>query len=325
MDETGGDRPRAADWRLVVEARLNRVKADLAALGPRDPLDEEGQQWRRTADDAVAVVESALAHRDGFSPRAITSWWSGWHIERAWRALHEAEIATVAAEPGLDGRLPSLQARVWANLPDEDPRRRALEELRPGEFPPRVERAVVVDALRAAFDNSDSSHAGARALRNKLIAASVVLFVLNTVLGVMGVVRPGTIPLCVRAREELAAICPGGPAPAGIDLFLVQLLGAFGALLAAAVPLLRRRPSLSPYVMIGYQALIKVMLGAALAVVGVLALSAGVVTGLIGITSQGALLLWAVILGYGQQIGTRLLDNYADRVMHRARPLPEDD
>lgn len=94
-------------------------------------------------------------------------------------------------------------------------------------------------------------------------------------------------------------------------------------MLSAVVLLLRRRPSLSPYVMVGYQALIKVLLGAALAVVGILALGAGVTTGLIGVASQAALLLWAVILGYGQQIATRLLDTYTDRVMDQARPLPK--
>ena len=105
------------------------------------------------------------------------------------------------------------------------------------------------------------------------------------------------------------------------ELFAFDL--SFGAVLAAVVLLLRRRPSLSPYVMIGYQALIKIMLGAALAVVGILALGAGVTSGLIGIPSAAALLLWAVIFGYAQQIGTRLLDKYTDEVLDQARPLPE--
>jgi hypothetical protein len=108
-----------------------------------------------------------------------------------------------------------------------------------------------------------------------------------------------------------------------LDIWLVQLLGAFGAVVAAVVLLTRRRPSLSPYILVGYQALIKVLLGSALAVIGVLALSAHVAEGLTCITSQAALLLWAALLGYSQELGTRLLDNYADRVMNHVRPLPD--
>jgi hypothetical protein len=313
-------KPRVTDWRLIVQSRLERVRADLAALGAPDPLDPEGQEWRRTAEREAAIVEEMLTREETWW-RAPASWWSGWHIERAWRALHEAEIATVAAERGFLGRMPGLRARVAANLPEDDPRRKGLEEMRPGEFTPAIERAIVVDALRAAFDNSDFAHSGSRALRNKLIAASVVLFVINTVLGVLGLIKPGMLPMCV-SSERLPTICPSGKTATAADVWLVQVLGAFGAVLAAVVLLLRRRPSLSPYVMIGYQAIIKILLGSALAVVGILGLGAGVTTGLIGIASQAALLLWAVILGYSQQLATRLLDKYADKVMDQARPLP---
>jgi hypothetical protein len=34
-------------------------------------------------------------------------------------------------------------------------------------------------------------------------------------------------------------------------------------------------------------------------------------------------LLWGVLFGYAQQVGTRLLDNYADRLMDEVRPLPD--
>ncbi|MGM1060160.1 hypothetical protein [Saccharothrix sp. Mg75] len=321
MSGMGARKPRVTDWRLVVQSRLDRVRADLAALGPPDPLDQESQRWREVAEAEAAVVEDMIT-REEPRWRAVASWWSGWHIERAWRSLHEAEIAVVAAGSGFLGRLPGLKARVAENLDDGDPRRTALEEMRPGEYPLSIEREMVVDALRASFDKSDFAHAGSRALRNKLIATSVVLFVVNTLLGVIGLLKPGLVPMCV-GSERLPTVCPAGKVAAGADVWLVQVLGAFGAVLSAVVLLLRRRPSLSPYVMVGYQALIKVLLGAALAVVGILALGAGVTTGLIGVASQAALLLWAVILGYGQQIATRLLDSYTDRVMDQARPLPK--
>jgi hypothetical protein len=315
-----GDRARLTDWQLTVEARARRTRADLAELDGVAGADRE----RRSAADSLDVVDRVLEHRERFW-RLPAAWWSGWHIERAWRALHEAEVCTAAALPDLAGRLPGLRQRVIGYLPEDDLRRQALESLQPGRPAGAADRAVVVDALRAAFDASDDAHAAARALRNKMIAAAALLFVINTALGVLGLLRPEFLPMCAHmpGNDKVLACATGARSPAPLDIWLVQLLGAFGAMIAAVILLVRRRPSLSPYVLIGYQALIKVLLGSALAVVGVLALSAGVAEGLTCITSQAALLLWAALLGYSQQVGTRLLDNYADRVMDQVRPLPD--
>jgi hypothetical protein len=318
------DRARATDWQLTVESRARRVRAELAELEAVPGTEQD----RQTAAEALAVVDGALATREPFW-RGPASWWSGWHIERAWRALHEAEICTAAAPPDLAARLPGLRQRAANYLPEEDLRMQALNTLQPSCPASPGDKAVVVDALRAAFDISDDAHAAARALRNKLIAAAILLFVVNTVLGMVGILRPEFVPMCAHLPQAgehsvvLTVCASGGKSPAPADIWLVQLIGSFGAIIAAVVLLVRRRPSLSPYILIGYQALIKVLLGSALAVVGVLALSAGVAQGLTCITSQSALLLWAALLGYSQQVGTRLLDNYADRVMDQVRPLPE--
>jgi hypothetical protein len=314
------DRARLTDWQLTVESRARRAHADLAELDGVPGVERE----RRSATQSLAVVDRTLDLQERWW-RLPASWWSGWHIERAWRALHEAEVRTAAALPDLHGRLPGLRQRVAGYLPEDDLRRLALESLQPGRPPSPADKAVVVDALRAAFDASDDAHAAARALRNKMVAAALLLFVINTALGLLGLFRPGFIPMCAHMPENLTVVtcATGGKTPGPLDIWLVQLIGSFGAIIAAVVLLVRRRPSLSPYVLIGYQALIKALLGAALAVVGVLALSAGVAAGLTCVTSQSALLLWAALLGYSQQVGTRLLDNYADRVMDQVRPLPE--
>jgi hypothetical protein len=203
-------------------------------------------------------------------------------------------------------------------LEETDPRRQAMEQ-------PEPDKAMVIDAMRAAFDASDDSHAAARALRNKLIVISLALFVLNTALGLIGILKPGLVPTCIPPNMAVPeALCPtGGKVPSGWDVWLVQLFGALGATISVVLLLIRRRPDLSPYVLVGYQALVKILLGAALSVVGLLALGAGLVSGIVYVGSQAALLLWAVLFGYAQQVGTRLLDNYADRLMDEVRPLPE--
>jgi hypothetical protein len=252
-------------------------------------------------------------------------WWSGWRIERAWRALHEAEVYLIAADPGLSARLPALAERINPCLPDTDLRRIALSRLRPEDPPTAADRMVVTDAVRAAFDASDEAHASARALRNKLFVAALALLLVNVLLGIVSTVRPLVLPMCVATNESASAatlICAAGGAHPGVgEVWLVAMMGAVGASIAAVVLLVRRRPSLSPYVLAGYQALIKVLLGALLAVVGVLALGAGLAEGLVWLRGQDAILFWAVLLGYSQQVGTRLLDNYADRLLNRVRPL----
>lgn len=303
------------DWELIVESRVRRVRADLAHLGLDGPD-------RAAAEESLGVAESVLATRTRWW-RALPAWWTGWRVERAWRALHEAEVYVMALDPDLAAHLPALCERVVPCLPEADRRRRALEELHPAEPPTRADRAVVVDAVRAAFDASDEAHAAARALRNKLSMAVLVLVLLNLVLGLVGRLDPGFLPMCVARPDAPARLmcASGGGVPAPGDLWLVQVMGAVGAVIVSVVVFVLRRPSLSPYTLAGYQALIKVLLGALLAVVGVLALGAGVGEGLVGPRTQAALLVAAVVFGYAQQLGTRLLDDYADRLLDRVRPL----
>jgi hypothetical protein len=312
------------DWRLIVESRTRRARTDLALL-ETDPLSTPDTEVARAAAlESLAIVDTVLRTRAKWW-QAPSIWWSGWRIERAWRALHEAEVYLIAADPQLSARLPALTERINPCLPDTDLRRIALSRLRPDDPPSQADRIVVTDAVRAAFDASDEAHASARALRNKLFVAALSLLLVNVLLGVVSSVWPGLLPMCVAGNQNQPVtqlICAGGGAhPGAGEVWLVALMGGVGASIAAVVLLVRRRPSLSPYVLAGYQALIKVLLGALLAVVGVLALGAGLVEGLVSLHSQDAVLFWAVLLGYSQQVGTRLLDNYADRLLDRVRPL----
>lgn len=316
----GGERVADVnDWELVVESRARRARDELAALAD---LPGNGGQ-RESVVESLLIVDSVLLHRPR-RLRRVSMWWTGWRVERAWRALHEAEVQLAAADPDLAAHLPSWRERVaMAGLPADDLRRKALDALDPRGPLGEAGRAVVVDAVRAAFDVSDEAHAAARALRNKLFVAGCLLVVVNTLLGILGFAEPGFVPMCVDVVIGNSRVCAsGGASPGPADLWLTQVMGAAGAIVATVVSLVRRRPSLSPYILVGYQALIKVLLGALLAVFGVLLLGAGVGEGLIGLRDQAALLVAALVFGYTQQLGTRLLDDYADRILNRVRPLP---
>src|SRR5947209_7255467 len=88
------------DWRLIVESRVRRARTDLALLDndPRSTADTEVA--RSAALESLAIVDAVLRARTRWW-QAPSVWWSGWRIERAWRALHEAEVYLIAADPQL--------------------------------------------------------------------------------------------------------------------------------------------------------------------------------------------------------------------------------
>jgi hypothetical protein len=305
------------DWKVVVAARQRRAAADLTALPAAGPA-------RQLVVDALAVVTEILNQDIRLRDR-LPAWWSGWRVEGSWRALHEAEAQLAAAHPALPERLPAIRGQAALSLAATDSRRIELGNLDPKSELTPGKRAVVLDVVRAILDVSDEAHAAARALRNKLFVGALVLFGLNTLLGIVGFIRPGFLPMCVERVDAPGhfACASGSTAPSPADVWLTQVMGATGAMVSTVVLLIRRRPSLTPYVMIGYQAVIKVVLGASLAVIGVLVLGAGLGEGLIGPRNQAAVLVAAVVFGYTQQLGTRLLDNYADKLLDDVRPLPK--
>jgi hypothetical protein len=82
--------------------------------------------------------------------------------------------------------------------------------------------------------------------------------------------------------------------------------------------LLNTAPSVVVYTLTPYQVGIKIMLGAVLAVIGVLIAGTGLLQGIV--TDRPDLIVLALILGYAQQVGTRFLDSYANAVLGKAQP-----
>ncbi|HEV2781886.1 MAG TPA: hypothetical protein VGX25_21065 [Actinophytocola sp.] len=290
---------RFSAWRVPVGERLQWLQAELDERPP-GPL-------------PTGVPEAMqIAYRSTMAKANLASWYSGSHIERAWRALHLAEAKVIASSPDLPARLPAVRARALEDLKYNDWRVEALDAIDPDRIGTH-ERATVAEALRAAFTISDNSHTGVRSLRNRLVLFGLLLLGLNLVLGALSSLIPSLLPLCVKG------ICPtGGPGPTGGDIWLVQLLGALGGAVAVVILLLNTRPSVVAYTLTPYQATIKIMLGSVLAVVGVLIAGTGLLQDIVA--NRPALLVLALVLGYAQHLGTRFLDHYADFVVGKAQP-----
>jgi hypothetical protein len=296
-DDAG--RPRFSAWRVPVSERLQWLQAELDERGNTPPPPGVPEAMR-------------IAYRSTMARSGLAAWHSGAHIERAWRALHLAEAKMIAHSPDLGARLPAVRARVEEDLDRNDWRVKALAAIKPDGIGCH-EQATVAEALRAAFAVSDNSHTAVRSLRNRLVLFGLLLLVLNLVVGVLSSVYPHLVPLCVK---DVCAT--GGAGPTGGDVWFVQLLGTLGGAVAVVILLLNTRPSVVVYSLTPYQVGIKIMLGAVLAVIGVLIAGTGLLQGIV--TDRPDLIVLALILGYSQQVGTRFLDSYANSVLGKAQP-----
>ncbi|SES44141.1 hypothetical protein [Actinokineospora terrae] len=293
----------ASAWRMSVVERLQRLQAEID---------------QRPADVPQAVhVAMRIAARAVELKSSPARWYSGVNIERAWRAVHLADEVLVASSPDLPSRMPAIRATVTRKLPERDPRARALAPAAFDVLGDAARRDVVLVALRGMHQASHDAATAVRSLRNRIILFGLLLLAINLAVGWLTALHDHMLPLCLGTGAD--AICPTGTGtPTGGDVWWLQLMGMLGASIAVVVLLLRTKPSVVPYTLTPYQAVVKVLLGAILAVVGVLILRTGLLHDLVG--NQAALLIFALVLGYSQQLGTRLLDSFADQVVQRAQP-----
>lgn len=163
---------------------------------------------------------------------------------------------------------------------------------------------------------------------------------------------PSVLPLCFSSGENIA--CPtdqivvptAGAASQGADsastaqsladadnvaraaastwdIALVELLGVMAAALSAGIALRGFQRRRSPYDFPRLLALIKLPTGALTAVLGLLLIRAQFIPGLSALDSATQIVAWAVVLGYSQQIFTRLIDQRAQTVLNEVETTPD--
>jgi cell division septation protein DedD len=127
--------------------------------------------------------------------------------------------------------------------------------------------------------------------------------------------QPTSTPTEAPVATSLRTNCPTGSgqdrSPGGWDVVLVIFFGMIGASLSAAVTVRNLTVTSSPYDIPLVLSILKLPLGALTAFIGVLAIRAGLVPGLSALDSPAEILVYAVILGYAQQIATGVLDRRA--------------
>jgi hypothetical protein len=228
-------------------------------------------------------------------------------------------LVDVLPEPELDALALSVTPRACELLDAEDPRRAVLRSLH--ELEPPVRRAHLRNALALIHEAADQAYVRVRDFRNLLYVSGALVAVLLLLLGVAVGWHPVALPLCFPLEGPAdpssgGQVCPSGlDAPSGADVWIVGGLGLLGGSLAAAFSILHLRSWSLPYDIPVALALLKVPSGGLTAVAGILLLSGGFVPGLSGLDTQRQILAYALVLGYAQQVATRLVDERAQRIV----------
>lgn len=301
-------------WRVPVVEFFHVLQAQL------DRVSEDSE--RR----AFIIARMKRAHSTAEAHSTPATWYSGSNMDVVWRELHlaEVEICRLLPDDELAGNLPRYLERATERLGRHheqvvELRKVAKEILEAGEDVAitKRQRSVVVSTVSRMNEKSSAEHNAVRSVRNRLMQFGLLLLGLNLIIAVVGSGNPGLLPLCVKGAE--LSVCPAGEAAAaGIDIWWLQLFGALGGAVGIVTLIHRTEPSVVPYTLAPHQGVIKILLGAVLAMLGVLALSSDAID--LSVSTQAELLIFAAILGYSQQAGTRLLDSYANKVVKAAQP-----
>jgi hypothetical protein len=296
------------------------------------------------AEERAYLINSLLddAGKASVAKVGIRKWWWGTEIERAWARLREVEERAVDLLPDAELRARGAEALAHANfyLKGDDKRRQHLEALLVDAWhavpvtmasalrssttnffrAPHAQaltatmasalRSSIVDVLRASHAQADRNNQQARYLRNRLIIASAVS-VLFAVLIVLAQWWMRDIPFLAAPIHW--------PGSAWSYILVVMLFGAIGALITAIQAISNIPLDSGPFNLPLQQALLKLVLGPLVALIGLLILDTDVLQ--IGMPKSWAgVLVLAIVFGAGQQAVTRYVDQRASEVLTAIGP-----
>lgn len=319
------DAQRALDEALLAMRSRHRARiAAVAATKQRSAADSEpnGRLWRRRKGierlSPRGRARSFLSRlwiqlRRPFN--GLKLFYSGANIEQAWAGVHRARAALYLLYPAseLGAQTAQLQ-EMLSQLPDLNALQRAFgtkvsHSASTTPHMPCLPPAELRDTYEEMIEASEGAQRDARALRNALMTASLAIFALVLGLGFAHAFDKQIIVLCADANHRRA--CPLTGSPHTFDVFAVELAGMLGGLLSVVIPLATGERIKTPYRVFNQQLILKTLAGAASAVAGVLLIESGLISG-IALKSTVAILGYAVLFGFAQQIVTGAVDRRAD-------------
>ena len=207
------------------------------------------------------------------------------------------------------------------------------------------ERGSIVTAVRGASSAALREQLRVRSFRNVLAITTLLMGTLAVGLALVGFFRPTMIPLCFAPEEsgEAVVVCPTAQSEPfstsraatearqadrtaididdGIedaakpqDIIVVELIGLTAAAVAAAAAIRGIRGSSERLGVPIALVLLKLPTGAITAFLGLLLMRGQFVPGLSALDTSAQILAWALV-GYAQQLFTRLVDRQGQTVL----------
>src|SRR5580658_549482 len=308
-------------WVAAVRSTADRLEAELsrapgrgqAAYAVEQEIIENAIRVARESADRPSLKGGTLWWL--FRPfRRIADWWTGYYDDEAWAAVHRANntLLTIEADAVVKAQLADIAATVTTALDPDDLRvkdyLKTLELLAPaGRVITDRDREELRGIKQACDSAADSGHADARAFRNNLTLAAVVLAVVLAVVAIVGRADPGFRDIFATSKS----------APGGWFVLELELIASLSGLTGAVLSLRNYTGFQYSYGLSFVQALLKGSTGAATGLFGVLLVKSGVV-GSLTLHSPAAYFAVAIVFGYAQYLFTRLVDQEAKSVLKSA-------
>ena len=275
----------SSNWRSAVLRQAARLTDELEALTPQTPASSSQIQITQVRKRIGAAQAIALGKARPWA--RLRDWWTGNSVETAWDHLQTAREDLFLVEPGTQVRsqLPALQRRLTKVSPDpaHDPQLNALKKIASSNGDLSTDDRQQIRAAHEHVRAVEDDHSEARAFRNNLL-------MLTLGLGIAAVV--------------LAAITADG--------FDYLLVGAGAGLLTTALAWRNLTHLTGPFAINTTQAALKVPAGATAAVLGVILVQSGIISGLT--VNSASAYGYAVVFGLSQQALTQVVDSAAKKV-----------
>lgn len=300
---------------VATEAKCNRLQ--------RAHSTDARNAIAAAADDSLNTAETAIAGTTKF-PDRLSNWRTGAAVTTAWESIHEAELNILRLESPEAIWTNISKLLVWIQQAMDSGYLRARHETElkamleaPTKNPNagaqlKVDRIAVEQAFRDVVIANRERYANVRAFRNALVFVTVTLGGLIALLAIWHAVDPGFVNLCGNSAH---LYCVSGTASHAPDVALIALVGAVGGLMALAFGFIESEQTPTRYDPRLWQTILKPVAGAATALAGVLLLRANILTGVVKLQSEAAVLSYALLLGFSQQLFTRLVDKRADTLI----------
>jgi len=345
-----------ASWREHALTRIEELDDYVDQLVLEDT---ENKKLRRSAKRARIHLEAAQSTAKVRGDRLGARFTNSVHVERVMSHIDAAEAFILRAAPldHVTAQVPAILDHVGRHLAKDNVQREQAEaigaamrdhgqrKMRADATLTEIERRTLVAAFRAASEEERAEIMRVRSFRNVLIVLGLLVGLLVVLLGFLGAFFYQDADICfnpVEADGGGKIVCPlnetayaradaarldqlTNETATPWDVPAILVVGASAAALSAAVAIRQVKGSSTPYSLPVALAALKIPTGALTALLGLLLLRGQFVPGFSALDFPAQVVAWAVLLGYAQQLLTRLIDQRAQLVLKSVGTPPKQD